>query len=59
MEKRNLGSDSSVDQKKSGDRGDMRRTGEDTAKDMRKVNENIRKSQGDDAGEPPAIDRHR
>jgi len=31
----------------------------DGSRDMREVNENIRKSQGDDAGIRPAIDRHR
>jgi hypothetical protein len=30
-----------------------------TGEDMRKANENVRKSQGDDAGQRPVIDRHR
>ena len=44
--------------KQSGDQGDTRRTRERVT-DMREANENIRKSQGDDAGQPPTIDRHR
>ena len=40
------------------DEGDTHRTGKGTT-DMREANENIRKSQGDDAGQPPTIDRHR
>lgn len=46
------------DRKEAPDRGEMRRTGEEPT-DMRKANENIRKSQGDDVGQPPTIDRHR
>jgi hypothetical protein len=46
-----------ADRKKAGDQG-KRRTGEGVT-DMREANENIRKSQGEDAGHPPTIDRHR
>ena len=31
----------------------------DDIQDMREANKNIRKSQGDDAGQRPTIDRHR
>jgi hypothetical protein len=31
----------------------------DDMQDMREANKNIRKSQGDDAGQRPTIDRHR
>jgi len=37
--------------------GQDRHTDDDTR--MREANENIRKSQGDDAGQRPTIDRHR
>ena len=58
------GRDADVDRKKTEDpegnvdRGAARRPA-DSSKDMREVNENIRKSQGDDAGIRPTIDRHR
>jgi hypothetical protein len=41
-----------------GDKGDAHRTGDGTT-DLREANENIRKSQGEDAGQRPTIDRHR
>jgi hypothetical protein len=42
---------------KSSDRSDMHRF--DRSDDMRKANDNVRKSQGEDAGNRPSIDRHR
>jgi len=59
------GGDADVNRKKTedadgnvADKSGAHRPG-DGSKDMREVNENIRKSQGDDAGVRPTIDRHR
>jgi hypothetical protein len=50
--------DPGSDPMKDADRDETRREGEEASK-VRKANENIRKSQGDDAGQRPVIDRHR
>jgi hypothetical protein len=47
-----------VERTQPADEGDTHRMGEGTT-DMREANDNIRKSQGDDAGLRPTIDRHR
>lgn len=58
MYKKDKTNDPNVDRRKAGDQKDMHRTGDGTT-DMREANENIRKSQGEDAGPRPTIDRHR
>jgi len=56
--KKNEKTDPDVHRTTAGDQNDTEQTDE-RATDMRKANENIRKSQGEDAGPPPVIDRHR
>jgi len=58
MYKRNKPAERNVDHDKTGDQGNMRRTGEGV-NDLRKANEEIRKSRGEDSGRRPAIDRDR
>ena len=60
MMKENAPTTPDPDRKNAADRGETRRTGEGIT-DMRKANENIRKSQDEDGQAPgkPVIDRHR
>jgi hypothetical protein len=58
MKKQKNSENPDVERTQPPDEGETHRTGEGTT-DMREANENIRKSQGDDAGQRPAIDRHR
>jgi hypothetical protein len=57
MDKKNQRSDPDVDRRKTGGKGDVPKDEEVT--DLRKASENIRKGQGEDAGQRPTIDRHR
>ncbi len=58
MDKNEQHRDPDLNPEKTDDQGDTPRTGDDPT-DIRRANENIRKSQGDDAGQRPTIDRHR
>ena len=61
MDKKHQRSDPRVARKNTGgkgkDEGDVPK--DEQVTDLRKANENIRKGQGEDAGQRPAIDRHR
>jgi hypothetical protein len=57
MDKKNQRRDPDVDRRNTSGKGDVPKDEEVT--DLRKANENIRNGQGEDAGQRPAIDRHR